>query len=88
MIKSRSDFDVNESNPSEVSTHGLGNFDEEPHNSDDIEVCGPANEYLFSVLRLATTGVERSVLLGVLIAKKNIGFFFLMCPGSFRWKIG
>ena len=63
MIKTRSDFDVNESNPSEVSTHGLGNFDEEPHKSDGIEVWSPANEYLFSVLRLATTGVARSVLL-------------------------
>ena len=46
-----------------IGAHGLGNLDEEPHNSDGIEIWGPANEYLFSVLRLATTDVARSVLL-------------------------
>ena len=63
MIKTRSDFDDNESNPSEVSTHVLGNLDEEPHNSDGIEVWGPANKYLFSVLSLTTIGVAHGVLL-------------------------
>ena len=62
MTKTRSYFD-DESNASEVSAHGSGNLDEEPHNSDVIEVWGLVNQYLFSVLRLTTTGVKRNVLL-------------------------
>ena len=63
MTKTRSDFDDNESNLSKVSAHDLGNLDKEPHNSDGIEVWGLANEYLFRVLSLTTTGVARGVLL-------------------------
>ena len=41
-----------------------GYIDEcEPSNVDDIKVWGPANERLFSVLRLTTTGAARSVAL-------------------------
>ena len=58
-----SDFDINGSNSSEVSADGSRNSDEEPNNSDDIEAWGTANEHLFSVLRLTTTGATRSVLL-------------------------
>ena len=59
-----SDFDINGSNSSdEVSVDVSHNSDEEPNNSDDIEAWDTANERLFSVLRLTTTGAARSVLL-------------------------
>ena len=41
-----------------------GNIDErEPSNVDDIKVQDSTNEHVFSVLRLATMGAARSVLL-------------------------
>ena len=58
-----SDIDGNDSNPSEVSAVGSRNSDEEPSNIDDIEAWNTANEHLFSVLRLITTGATQSVLL-------------------------
>ena len=57
------DFDDNNSNPSDVSGHYSGSLNEEPQNSDDIKAWDLANEHLFSVLRLTTTGAARSVLL-------------------------
>ena len=57
-------FDDNDSNPSEVSTHESRSSDEAPTNSDDIKACDDtANEHLFSVLRLTTSGAARSILL-------------------------
>ena len=58
-----SDIDDNYSNPSEVSAVGSRNSDEEPRNNDDIEAWDTANEHLFSLLRLTTTGTARDVLL-------------------------
>ena len=58
-----SDFDNNDSNPSEVSADGSRNSDKEPNNSGDVGTWDTANEHLFSVLRLTTTGAARSVLL-------------------------
>ena len=40
-----SDIDDNDSNPSEVSTDGSRNSDEEPSNSDDIETWDTANDH-------------------------------------------
>ena len=56
-----SDINDNDSNPSEVNAFGSRNSDEEPSNSDDIEAWDTANEHLFSILRLTTTGAARSV---------------------------
>ena len=39
------------------------NSDEKPRSIDDIKAWDTANEHLFSVLRLTTTGAARSVLL-------------------------
>ena len=58
-----SGVDDNDSNPSEVSAVGSRNSDEEPSISNDIEAWDTANEHLFSVLRLTTTGAAQSVLL-------------------------
>ena len=58
-----SDIDDNDSNPGEVSAVGFRDSDEKPSNNDDIEAWDTANEHLFSVLRLTTTGAAQSVLL-------------------------
>ena len=58
-----SDFDDNDSNPTDVSGHDSGSLNEEPQNSDDIKAWNSENEHLFSVLRLTTAGAARSVLL-------------------------
>ena len=63
MTKTHSDFDENESSPSELSAQASGNLDKEPHNSDGIEAWDFANEHSLSVLRLTISGVSRSVLL-------------------------
>ena len=48
----------------EGSDDDTGYIDEhEPSNVDDIKAWDSANEHLFTVLRLTTTGVARSVLL-------------------------
>ena len=60
-----SDFNDNDSNPSEVSADGSRNLDDEPSNSDDIKGWYTGNEQLFSVLRLIITGAARSVLLSL-----------------------
>ena len=53
-----------EEDPIEGSDYDTGNIDErEPSNVDDIKAWDAANEHLFSVLRLTTTGAARSVLL-------------------------
>ena len=55
-MASLSDVDGNDSDPSEVSSHDTGNYDERaPYNGDDIKT--------FSALTLTTTGAARSVLL-------------------------
>ena len=38
-----SDLDGNDSGPCEVSVHGSGNLDEEPHNRDDIRAWDSGN---------------------------------------------
>ena len=58
-----SDLYDNDCNPSDVSGHDSGSINEESQNSDDVKTWGSANEYLFSVLRLTTTGAACSVLL-------------------------
>ena len=60
-----SDFNDNDSNPSEVSADGSRNLDDEPSNSDDIKAWYTGNEHLFSVLRLIITGAARSVRLNL-----------------------
>ena len=53
-----------EEDPIKGSDDEMGYIDErEPSNSDDINAWDSANEHLFSVLRLTTTGAARSVLL-------------------------
>ena len=56
------DSDNKTSNLSEVSAHESRNSDKEPNNSDDIEAWDSANEHLFRILRLTTTGAARGVL--------------------------
>ena len=57
MLRSR------EEDPIEGSNDETGYIDElEPSNVDDIKAWDSANEDLFSVLRLTTTGAARSVL--------------------------
>ena len=58
-----SDADDNDSNPSEVNADGSRNSDEEPSSNGDIEAWDTANEHLFSMLLLTTTGAARSELL-------------------------
>ena len=58
-----SDLDDNDSNPSDVSDPDPGSLNEEPHNSDENKAWDSANEHLFSVSRLTTTGAARRVLL-------------------------
>ena len=49
-----------EEDPNEGSGDDTGYIDErEPSNVDDIKACDSANEHLFSVLRLTTTGAAR-----------------------------
>ena len=60
-----SETDDNDINSSEVSADGPRNSDKEPSNSDDIEAWDTANDHLFSVLRLTTTGAARGVLLEI-----------------------
>ena len=50
-------MDGNGSNPSDASDHDLGSLNEELQNNDDILARDSANKYVFSVLRLTTTGV-------------------------------
>ena len=57
-----SDLGDNDSNSSDVSGHDSGSLNK-PQNNDDIKAWDSANEHLFSVLRLTTTGTGRSVLL-------------------------
>ena len=53
-----------EKDPVEGGDYETGYIDErEPSNVDDIDAWDSANEHLFSVLRLTTTGAARSVLL-------------------------
>ena len=56
-------IDDNDYNPSKVRAHDSGNLDEETHNDDDIKAWDSAKKHLFSVSRLTTTGVARSLLL-------------------------
>ena len=71
-----SDIDDNDSNPSEVSATGSRNLDEEPSNSDDIEVWDTANQHLSSsVLWLTTTGNSMFVRLGTDYEIRNGGYF-------------
>ena len=53
-----------EEDTTEGSDDDTGNIDEREHSDvDDIKAWNSANEHLFSVLRLTTTGAARSVLL-------------------------
>ena len=55
--------DDNGSNPSGVSGNGSGRLNKESQNSDGIKAWDSANEHLFRILRLTTSGASRSVLL-------------------------
>ena len=59
-MKNSSDFDDNDSNPSEASADGSGNFNKKTHNGDNIKALNSANEQLLSVLRLTATGTAHS----------------------------
>ena len=62
-VENTSDLDDNESSPGEVSAHGSRNSYKGPHNRDDVKTLDTANETIFSILRLTTTGAARGVLL-------------------------
>ena len=62
--RNTSDLDDNDPNHSDMTGHDSGSLNKESQNSGDIKAWDLANEYLFSVLRLATTtGAVRGVLL-------------------------
>ena len=63
-----------EEDTTEGSDDDTGNIDEREHsNVDDIKAWNSANEHLFSVLRLTTTGAARSVLLQFELKYKRPG---------------
>ena len=57
------DLDSNDSNPCDKSGLDSGILSKKPQNNYGIHVWDSANEYVFSVIRLITTGAARIVLL-------------------------